>query len=225
MIRRCIGTWQSVSREPAGRCPVGRSAPTNRDEAGCEPLLTGRRSGARVVTEPRAKGTDMAGYRTALPQLADSVFLTDGGIETTLIFHDGLDLPEFAAFVLLDDREGRDALRRYFRALCEHRARAGCGFVLESAHLAGEPGLGREARLLAGDARRGQPSRHRADGASSAASSRPPRRRWSSAAASALAATATARPTLMTARGAGATTPPRSRPSPTPRPTWSRRSP
>ena len=48
----------------------------------------------------------MTSTRQALPQLSD-VFLTDGGIETTLIFDDGLDLPDFAAFVLLDDADGR----------------------------------------------------------------------------------------------------------------------
>ncbi len=29
-------------------------------------------------------------YRNRLPQLSGDVFLTDGGLETTLIFHDGL---------------------------------------------------------------------------------------------------------------------------------------
>lgn len=43
-----------------------------------------------------------------------SVTLTDGGLETTLIYHRGLDLPEFAAFPLLDREEGRDELRAYF---------------------------------------------------------------------------------------------------------------
>ena len=57
----------------------------------------------------------MAKYRSSIPQLGEEIFLTDGGIETTLIFHDGLDLPEFAAFVLLNDEAGREALRRYFR--------------------------------------------------------------------------------------------------------------
>jgi hypothetical protein len=32
-----------------------------------------------------------------LPQLGSGLFLTDGGIETSLIFLDGLDLPYFAA--------------------------------------------------------------------------------------------------------------------------------
>jgi hypothetical protein len=36
-------------------------------------------------------------YRDQLPQLGGGLFMTDGGIETTLIFHGGFDLPEFAA--------------------------------------------------------------------------------------------------------------------------------
>jgi S-methylmethionine-dependent homocysteine/selenocysteine methylase len=50
-----------------------------------------------------------------LPQLADTTFITDGGMETTLIFHQGLELPHFASFVLLDDEKGVRALREYFR--------------------------------------------------------------------------------------------------------------
>ena len=50
--------------------------------------------------------------RTSLPQLGNRLFLTDGGIETTLIYHHGIDLPEFAAFVLLEDKQGREELRR-----------------------------------------------------------------------------------------------------------------
>jgi homocysteine S-methyltransferase len=44
----------------------------------------------------------MSKYRNALPQLRDAPFITDGGLETTLIYHDGVDLPDFAALVLLD---------------------------------------------------------------------------------------------------------------------------
>ena len=53
-------------------------------------------------------------YRNHLPQLDGGMFLTDGGIETTLIFHEGLDLPLFAAFDLLKDDDGTAALRRYY---------------------------------------------------------------------------------------------------------------
>ena len=75
----------------------------------------------------------MAKYRTSLPQLSGDFFVTDGGIETTLIFHDGLTLPDFAAFDLLRTREGQEALRRYFRAYAEIARRYGSGLILESA--------------------------------------------------------------------------------------------
>jgi homocysteine S-methyltransferase len=69
----------------------------------------------------------------ALPQTKGGWFLSDGGIETTLIYQDGLELPEFAAFVLLDRAKGREALRRYYRRYLEIAAGAhGAGFVLES---------------------------------------------------------------------------------------------
>jgi S-methylmethionine-dependent homocysteine/selenocysteine methylase len=71
-------------------------------------------------------------HRDALPQLGDAVFLTDGGIETSLIFHDGIDLPEFAAFVLLADDDGREALRRYWQPYVDLARGAGAGFVLEA---------------------------------------------------------------------------------------------
>jgi S-methylmethionine-dependent homocysteine/selenocysteine methylase len=74
----------------------------------------------------------MCKYRSRLPQLSGELFLTDGGIETTLIFHDGLDLPHFAAFHLLQDAAGRAALRRYYRRYAQIACAAGMGFVLES---------------------------------------------------------------------------------------------
>jgi S-methylmethionine-dependent homocysteine/selenocysteine methylase len=57
----------------------------------------------------------MSQYRNALPQLTGGLFLTDGGIETALIFHEGLELPDFAAFHLLRSPEGEAALYKYFR--------------------------------------------------------------------------------------------------------------
>jgi len=75
----------------------------------------------------------MARYRSALPQLTGDLFLTDGGIETTLVFHDGLDLPYFAAFDLLKHEDGRQALLRYFRSHASIASEYGVGFVLESA--------------------------------------------------------------------------------------------
>jgi len=75
----------------------------------------------------------MATYRHHLPQLDGGLFLTDAGIETTLIFLDGLDLPDFAAFDLLKDEAGTEALRRYFRQHATIARDNGAGFVFESA--------------------------------------------------------------------------------------------
>jgi len=57
----------------------------------------------------------MEQFRKALPQLGGEFFLTDGGIETTLIFLGRLELPDFAAFDLLKRKEGEAALRKYFQ--------------------------------------------------------------------------------------------------------------
>ena len=74
----------------------------------------------------------MSGMDHVLPQLGGELFLTDGGIETSLIFQDGLDLPLFAAFDLLKDATGTQALRRYFRRYRDLAREAGTGFVFES---------------------------------------------------------------------------------------------
>lgn len=70
--------------------------------------------------------------RTPLPHHTDSLFLTDGGLETTLIFHQGVDLPDFASFVLLQTPEGRDALTAYFESYIDIARRHDTGIVLET---------------------------------------------------------------------------------------------
>jgi S-methylmethionine-dependent homocysteine/selenocysteine methylase len=73
-------------------------------------------------------------YRDSLPQLqADRPFITDGGLETTLIFHRGLDLPCFAAFDLLKDAGGREELRAYFERYVALARERGVGMVLDTA--------------------------------------------------------------------------------------------
>ena len=67
-----------------------------------------------------------------LPQLNSKLFLTDGGIETTLIFHDGFDLPHFAAFDLLNDQKGRQALIDYYERYLNVAREEQLGFILES---------------------------------------------------------------------------------------------
>ncbi len=74
----------------------------------------------------------MPKYRRHLPQLDVDWFLTDGGIETTLIFDEKLELPDFAAFCLLDDLAGRAALVRYFDAYAAIAVRDEVGIVLET---------------------------------------------------------------------------------------------
>lgn len=75
----------------------------------------------------------MANFRKALPQLGGDFFITDGGIETTLIFLEGLKLPDFAAFDLFRRKEGEAALRKYFRAYAAIAQRFNTGLILESA--------------------------------------------------------------------------------------------
>ena len=68
-----------------------------------------------------------------LPQLSDDLYLTDGGIETTLIFVEKLELPHFAAFHLLSDHDGTACLQRYFSGYARMARERGVGLVLESA--------------------------------------------------------------------------------------------
>jgi len=72
-------------------------------------------------------------YRDALPQLdRDLLFLTDGGLETDLIFRRGIDLPHFAACALLLTNSGRAMLRDYYRDFATLAMERGAGFVLDT---------------------------------------------------------------------------------------------
>jgi homocysteine S-methyltransferase len=75
----------------------------------------------------------MAKYRHQLPQLRGPLFLSDGGLETSLIYHDGFELPYFAAFTLLRTEEGRAALSRYYRNFAAIAAAKSLGFILDTA--------------------------------------------------------------------------------------------
>lgn len=74
----------------------------------------------------------MTGRRADLPQLKPGLFVSDGGMETTLIFHEGVDLPHFASFVLLDSEEGRARLRAYYERYLAIARRHGRGLMLDS---------------------------------------------------------------------------------------------
>ena len=79
-------------------------------------------------------------YRERLPQLDGGLFLTDGGLETTLIFHHGLELPLFAAVDLLQDDEGTEQLRLYYAPYAISARERGIGLVLESPTWRASPG-------------------------------------------------------------------------------------
>lgn len=74
----------------------------------------------------------MSKHRNNLPQLGDDVFLTDGGMETTLVFHQGLELPCFAAFYLLLSDQGIETLRNYYQGYLRISQQRKCGFILET---------------------------------------------------------------------------------------------
>ncbi|MEA5449581.1 homocysteine S-methyltransferase family protein [Leptolyngbya sp. CCNP1308] len=69
---------------------------------------------------------------TTLPHLSDRLFITDGGMETTLVFHQGIDLPDFASFDLLRRPGGRQIIEDYFRTYLALAVKNQVGFILES---------------------------------------------------------------------------------------------
>ncbi len=69
----------------------------------------------------------------SLPQLTSATpFLSDGGLETRLIFQDGVDLPEFASFTLLDSDAGTATLRAYYTPYLELAEQHAIGIVLDT---------------------------------------------------------------------------------------------
>lgn len=95
----------------------------------------------------------MAQDPTALPRIDGPLYLTDGGLETTLVFHDGIDLPCFAAFPLLESDRGRSLLRAYFDPYLATARDHGVGFILDTATWRANPDwaekLGYDAAALA----------------------------------------------------------------------------
>lgn len=79
-----------------------------------------------------------------LPQLAGGLFLNDSGMETTLVFHEGRDLPAFAAFPLLESDTDRAWLRAYFDRHLRLAERHGAGFVIDTPTWRANPDWGRE---------------------------------------------------------------------------------
>ena len=74
----------------------------------------------------------MPAHRLALPQVDGELFLTEVGLETSLIFYDGIDLPCFATFPLLETAEGVSTLRAYYEPLLRLARDAQAGFILDT---------------------------------------------------------------------------------------------
>ncbi len=69
---------------------------------------------------------------TALPQLAGRPVVADGGLETDLIYHHGVELPDFAAFPLVHDEKGSAILEAYYQEYVEIARRAGVAVQLDT---------------------------------------------------------------------------------------------
>lgn len=75
----------------------------------------------------------MPKYRSSLPQLEEgALFLTDGGLETSLVFHEGIELPYFAACDLLQSDEGTGVLRSWYNKHAAIATALGVGFSLDT---------------------------------------------------------------------------------------------
>ena len=67
-----------------------------------------------------------------LKQFGKGLWLTDAGLETAMIFLEGIDLPQFAAFTLLDSAEGQEALLRYNTSFLNEAKTLDAGFLLDT---------------------------------------------------------------------------------------------
>lgn len=98
------------------------------------PALFPDGSGEEVPSTRRNSTVAYMNHRRQLPQLAgNQMFVTDGGLETDLVFHHGIELPCFAAFPLLEEPDARDVLRRYYAGYLDIAREYGTGFVIEAA--------------------------------------------------------------------------------------------
>ncbi len=92
----------------------------------------------------------MSQFRDRLPQMQGGLFLTDGGLETSLIFHQGVDLPHFASFHLMRDEDGRARLTNYSRPFIETARDSGYGFILDTPTWRANPDWGKKLGYSSG---------------------------------------------------------------------------
>lgn len=85
------------------------------------------------------------------PQLGAGLFLNDSGLETTLVFHEGRDLPAFAAFPLLESETDRTWLAAYYGRHLALAEQYGVGFVLDTPTWRANPDWGAALGYSAAD--------------------------------------------------------------------------
>ena len=86
--------------------------------------------------------TSTATYRHELPQLKDGIFITDGGLETVLVFQKQIDLPLFAAFDLLNSDAGIETIKEYYLPYIELALDNRTGLILDTPTWRASPGWG-----------------------------------------------------------------------------------
>jgi len=74
----------------------------------------------------------MSMNQSAFPPPDGATFLADGGLETALVFLEGVDLPCFAAFPLLLSESGRRQLEHYFEPYLRTARERHVGFILDT---------------------------------------------------------------------------------------------
>jgi len=74
----------------------------------------------------------MLNSKLNLPDATNDLYLTDGGLETTLVFLEGFELPCFAAFDLLKDKKGYHAIKNYYTRYLNIAKDFKTNFILES---------------------------------------------------------------------------------------------
>lgn len=86
----------------------------------------------------------MSKYRSNLPQQSDKICITDGGMETDLIFNKQINLPEFASYDLLRTQQGYETLFEYFKDYAELAQRFNLGLILETPTWRANPDWGKK---------------------------------------------------------------------------------
>lgn len=74
----------------------------------------------------------MSKYRHRIAPLFNRPVVTDAGLETWLVFQQGIELRHFAAYELLGTPGGLECLRRWYRRFGEIASAHGCALLLES---------------------------------------------------------------------------------------------